>query len=98
GFGTPYERRQYKGTVTIESPDGVEVYKGEFSANDPNDIYKGHHVFKPDIILEKEGMWAVKVTLRNWKDENMWDFERRNEAETLSRFSFDPGSQRLLYG
>ena len=75
GFGTPYERRQYKGTVTIENPDGEEAYRGEFSANDPNDIYKGHHVFKPQLNLSKEGMWSVKVTLRNWKDENMWDFE-----------------------
>ena len=77
GFGTPYERRQYKGTVQIENPAGKEVYSGEFSANDPNDIYKGHHVFKPNLKLDNEGMWSVRVTLRNWKDENMWDFERK---------------------
>src|SRR5262249_19133135 len=51
GFGTPYERRQYKGVVSIENPEGAEVFQKEFNANDPQDIYKGHYIFKPDITL-----------------------------------------------
>lgn len=77
GFGTPYERRQYKGTVSIENPKGEVVHTHEFAANDPSEIYKGHHVFQPNLELTTEGMWSVKVSLQNWKDENMWDFERK---------------------
>jgi len=77
GFGTPYERRQYKGFVSIENPEGNEVLKKEFSANDPSDIYKGHYLFQPDIMLDKEGMWTVKAVLHNWKDEPLWELERK---------------------
>ncbi|MBS2002571.1 MAG: hypothetical protein U0103_08005 [Candidatus Obscuribacterales bacterium] len=77
GFGTPYERRQYKGSLTLENPSGEIVFQKEFSANDPADIFKGHYIFKPEIILDKEGCWTAKATLRNWKDESMWDVERR---------------------
>jgi hypothetical protein len=76
GFGTPFERRQYKGIITIEDPDGQEVLRKEFSANDPADIYKGHYIFRPDIMLTKEGLWAAKVVLNNWKDDSVWDLQR----------------------
>jgi hypothetical protein len=77
GFGTPYERRQYKGVITIENPNGEVVFSKEFNANDPSDIYKGHYVVKPDIVLNQEGMWNAKVILKNWKEDPMWDIERK---------------------
>ncbi len=77
GFGTPYERRQYKGTIVIEDTEGQSVLSKEFNANDPNDIFKGHYLFRPDVTLNKEGMWMAKVTLQNWKDELVWDFDRK---------------------
>jgi hypothetical protein len=77
GFGTPYERRQYKGTVSLENPNGEVVMKKDFNANDPADIYKGHYVFKPEAVLDQEGMWNAKVILKNWKEEAMWDLERK---------------------
>ncbi|MDZ4835581.1 MAG: hypothetical protein SGJ27_17540 [Candidatus Melainabacteria bacterium] len=77
GFGTPYERRQYKGELTVENPKGELVLSQEFAANDPNDIFKGHYVFKPEINIDQDGAWTVTVTLRNWKDENMWDIQRQ---------------------
>jgi hypothetical protein len=77
GFGTPYERRQYKGFVTIENPDGKEALRKEFNANDPGDIFKGHYLFQPDLTIDKEGMWSAKVVLHSWKDEPIWDFERK---------------------
>jgi hypothetical protein len=76
-FGTPYERRQYKGYVTIENPEGKELLKKEFQANDPEDIFKGHYLFQPEVTLDKEGMYTVKVVLHNYKDDPMWDFERK---------------------
>src|SRR5271156_7180707 len=77
GFGTPYERRQYKGTFSIENPDRDVVFSKDFNANDPADIFKGHYILKPDIMIDKEGMWLAKVVLRNWKDESMWELERK---------------------
>ncbi len=77
GFGTPYERRQYKGTVIIEDPDTNIIFMREFNANDPNDIFKGHYLFKADCMLSKEGAYAAKVSLKNWKDDSIWDFERK---------------------
>jgi hypothetical protein len=77
GFGTPFERRQYKGHVSIEDPDGTEVFSKEFAANDPGDIFKGHYIFKPEVTLSKEGAWSAKVSLKNYKDDTMWDFERK---------------------
>ncbi len=77
GFGTPYERRQYKGIVTIEDPDGNVVLTKDFNANDPGDIFKGHYIFQPDVSLTKEGAWSAKVSLLNWKDDTMWDCERK---------------------
>jgi hypothetical protein len=77
GFGTPYERRQYKGIVTIENPEGQEIFKREFNANDPNDIFKGHYLFKPEVTLDKEGLYTVKAVLHNWQDVPTWDVERK---------------------
>jgi len=37
GFGTPYERRQYKGILLVEDPKGQKVLEIEFAANDPHD-------------------------------------------------------------
>ena len=76
-FGTPYERRQYKGTVVLEDPDGKEVFSKEFNANDPNDLFKGHYIFTPDILLTREGLWTAKVFLKNWKGEGVWDVQRQ---------------------
>ena len=77
GFGTPHERRQYKGLVVIEDPDGREVMSKEFNANDPNDLFKGHYIFRPDVALGREGLWTVKVFLKNWKGEAVWDIQRQ---------------------
>ncbi|HEY9773218.1 MAG TPA: hypothetical protein V6C81_05355 [Planktothrix sp.] len=77
GFGTPYERRQYKGIVTIENPEGKEILKQEFNANDPNDIFKGHYLFQANATLDKEGLYLVKTVLLNWQDEPLWDLERK---------------------
>ncbi len=77
GFGTPYERRTYKGFVTIENPDSKQLLQKEFSANDPNDIFKGHYLFQPDVTLDKEGLYTVKAVLNNWKDEPLWELERK---------------------
>lgn len=77
GFGTPYERRQYKGTVTIEDPDANVIFTLDFNANDPGDIFKGHYIFKAEATLPKEGGYVAKVILRNYKDDIMWDCERK---------------------
>jgi hypothetical protein len=90
GFGTPYERRQYKGLVTIEDPDGEPIYVKDFHANDPNDIYKGHYIFKPELNLSKEGAYSAKVTLLNWKDDTMWDCERQFWAMVEGEAPPDP--------
>lgn len=82
GFGTPFERRQYNGVVLVENPDGKEVFRKEFQANDPSDAYKGHYILKPDLTLDREGMWTVKVYLRNLKDESIWDLQRQFWAMT----------------
>ena len=76
-FGTPYERRQYKGLAALEDPDGKEIFTKEFNANDPNDLYKGHYIMQPDISLTREGLWTVKVFLKNWKGEGVWDIQRQ---------------------
>jgi len=77
GFGTPFERRQYKGLVVLEDPDGKEILSKEFGANDPNDLFKGHHIFRPDVLLNREGLWTAKVFLKNWKGEGVWDIQRQ---------------------
>ncbi|MBI4533588.1 MAG: hypothetical protein HY711_06535 [Candidatus Melainabacteria bacterium] len=77
GFGTPYERRQYKGLVVLEDPDGKEVFSKEFNANDPNDLYRGHYIFSSDLVLIRDGLWTAKVFLKNWKGEGVWDIQRQ---------------------
>jgi hypothetical protein len=77
GFGTPYERRQYKGLVVLEDPDGKEIFSKEFNANDPNDLFRGHYIFRSDIVLNREGLWTAKVFLKNWKGEGVWDIQRQ---------------------
>jgi hypothetical protein len=76
-FGTPYERRQYKGLFVLEDPDGKEVSSKEFDANDPNDLYRGHYIFRPETTLFKEGLYTCKVFLKNWKGEGVWEIERQ---------------------
>jgi hypothetical protein len=76
GFGTPYERRQYKGAVTVADPEGKDVFSVDFQANDPETVFKGHYIFKPDFVLTKEGQWTAKVVLSNWKDNTVWSLER----------------------
>jgi hypothetical protein len=77
GFGTPYERRQYKGLVVLEDPDGREVFSKEFNANDPNDLFRGHYIMQPEVILNREGLWTAKIFLKNWKNEGVWDIQRQ---------------------
>jgi hypothetical protein len=76
GFGTPYERRQYKGVVSVIDPEGITVYSVDFQANDPDAVFKGHYIFRPDFNLTKEGQWTAKVALSNWKDNTVWHLER----------------------
>ena len=76
GFGTPFERRHYKGLVTLEDPDGKEVFRHEFEANDPSGLVKGHHIFQPEVTLTKEGMWIARVVLSSLKNDPIWDIER----------------------
>jgi hypothetical protein len=77
GFGTPYERRQYKGILTIEGPDGQELVNHEFSANDPNHLFKGHYIFPLDLNFTQEGNYTARVILSNWKNENVWEVSRQ---------------------
>ena len=76
-FGTPFERRQYKGLVVLEDPNGKEIFSKEFNANDPNNLYRGHYIFHTDLMLNREGLWTAKVFLKNWKGEGVWDVERQ---------------------
>ena len=77
GFGTPYERRQYKGVFTIEGPDGQEVVNHEFNANEPGELYKGHYIHKLDVDLKQEGNYTCRCVLSNWKNENVWEVSRQ---------------------
>jgi hypothetical protein len=76
-FGTPFERRQYMGLAILEDPDGREVFVHEFNANCPDDLYRGHYIFKPDINLTKEGLWSIRINLRNWKSDAIWEINRQ---------------------
>lgn len=75
-YGTPYERRQYKGNLIIEDPEGNVVVNHDFNANDPNDLYKGHYSFPLELNVNKEGLWIAKACLYNWKNENIWSYSR----------------------
>jgi hypothetical protein len=76
GFGTPYERRQYKGLLTIEGPDGHELVSHEFSANEPGEMLQGHYIYKLDINILQEGSYTARAILSNWKNENVWEVSR----------------------
>lgn len=90
GFGTPYERRQYKGVLTVEGPDGQELVNHEFHANDPNDLYKGHYIYPMDINVTVEGSCSAKVVLSNWKNETVWEFTRQFWAMVVGDEPPDP--------
>ena len=77
GFGTPYERRQYKGLFTVEGPDGKELIKHEFSTNEPGELLKGHYVYKLDFNVLEEGTYTARAILSNWKNENVWEVSRQ---------------------
>lgn len=77
GFGTPYERRQYKGHLEIEDPTGHTVFRKEFNANDPDDLRRGHSMFPLDLPITAEGSWTVRCSLFNWKNENVWEVSRQ---------------------
>lgn len=77
GFGTPYERRQYKGYMEVDDPSGTTVFKQEFNANDPNDLFRGHAIVDMEAVVKSEGCWTIRCTLFNWKNENVWDVSRQ---------------------
>jgi hypothetical protein len=90
GFGTPYERRQYKGFILIEDPNGKELLTHEFQANDPNDLFKGHYIMPIDLILQTEGTYTARVVLSNWKNENVWEVTRQFWAMIVGDGPPDP--------
>jgi len=77
GFGTPYERRQYRGHVEVEDPIGRNVFTHDFNANDPGDLLRGHAIFPADILIQQEGCYTIKTALYNWKNENVWEVTRQ---------------------
>lgn len=77
GFGTPYERRQYKGHLEIEDPTGRTILTEDFNANDPEDLMRGHAIFSVSIPLDSEGCYTVRCSLYNWRNENVWDVSRQ---------------------
>ena len=90
GFGTPYERRQYKGAFTIEDPSGKVVVEHEFNANDPNDLFKGHYIYPIDLNITTEGSYTAKVVLQNWKNEIVWEISRQWWAMVIGEGPPDP--------
>jgi hypothetical protein len=90
GFGTPYERRQYKGFILIEDPNGKELLTHEFQANDPNDLFKGHYIMPIDLVLQTEGTYTARVVLSNWKNENVWEVTRQFWAMVVGDGPPDP--------
>lgn len=77
GFGTPYERRQYRGHLEIEDPTGHVVLRKDFNANDPEDLFRGHSLFPVELSITAEGSWTVRCSLYNWKNENVWEVNRQ---------------------
>lgn len=90
GFGTPYERRQYRGTITVEDPDAKVLINHDFAANDPNDLFKGHYIFPIDLSLTREGSYTARVLLQNWKNENVWEVSRQFWAMVVGDTPPDP--------
>jgi hypothetical protein len=77
GFGTPYERRQYRGHVEVEDPNGRNVFTADFNANDQVDLLRGHAIFPAEILVQQEGCFTIKTALYNWKNENVWEVTRQ---------------------
>lgn len=77
GFGTPYERRQYRGHLEVEDPTGRVVFSADFNANDPDDLLRGHAIFPAQIPIDTEGCFTVRCTLFNWKNETVWEVTRQ---------------------
>lgn len=77
GFGTPYERRQYRGHLEVEDPTGHVVLRKEFNANDPDNLFRGHSLFPIELAITAEGAWTVRCSLYNWKNENVWEVSRQ---------------------
>jgi hypothetical protein len=90
GFGTPYERRQYKGIFTLEDAEGNLLVTHEFQANDPNDLFKGHQSFPIDFTVTKEGSYTARVVLSNWKNEDVWEVQRHFWAMVIGDTPPDP--------
>lgn len=82
GFGTPYERRQYRGHIEIEDPNGRIVFEYDFPANDPDHLLKGHAIFPADVLVYVEGSFTIKCVLSNWKNETVWEVTRQLWAMT----------------
>ncbi len=77
GFGTPYERRQYRGHMEIEDPNGLSVFTADFPANDPSDLLRGHCIFPAEIPVKLEGCFTIRCSLNNWKNETVWEITRQ---------------------
>lgn len=77
GFGTPYERRQYRGHLEIEDPNGKIVFMQDFPANDPEDLLRGHAIFPGEVLVQAEGCFTIKCMLYNWKNESVWEVTRQ---------------------
>lgn len=77
GFGTPYERRQYRGIMEVEDPTGRVAFTAEFNANDPNDLLRGHAIFPATIPTDSEGCYIIRCTLYNWRNEVVWEITRQ---------------------
>lgn len=77
GFGTPYERRQYKGHLEVEDPTGRTVFTADFDANDTEDLLRGHAIVPVDLWLHVEGCYTIRCALYNWKNENVWEVSRQ---------------------
>lgn len=90
GFGTPYERRQYKGLFVVEDPSGKAMVSHEFNANDPNDLFKGHYIYPMDIDIRQEGSYTARVVLSNWKNETVWEVTRQFWAMVVGDSPPDP--------
>jgi hypothetical protein len=76
-FGTPYERRQYKGLLVVEAPDGKQLVSHEFSANEPGELLQGHYIHKLDLNILQEGTYTARAVLSNWKNDNVWEVSRQ---------------------
>lgn len=90
GFGTPFERRQYRGHLEIEDPTSRTVITKDFNANDPTDLFRGHAILPLDLNITAEGSWTMRCSLYNWKSENVWEVTRQFWAMLASEQPPDP--------